>query len=71
MQIGVEQIYLKWTRENGLCDFPDTARGPADTNSVRDFQHPLEWSSILHKNVKGCATSVSNLVLLRSVAVGC
>ena len=42
-----------------------------DTNSVHDFQHPLEWSSILHKNANGCATSVSNLVLLRSVVVGC
>ena len=50
--------------ENDLRVFLDTGRGPVDTNSVRDFQHPLEWSFILHKSVNDCATSVSNLVLL-------
>ena len=50
--------------ENDLRVFLDTDRGPVDTNSVRDFQHPLEWSFILHKSVNDCATSVSNLVLL-------
>ena len=49
---------------NDLRVFLDTDRGPVDTNSVRDFQHPLEWSFILHKSVNDCATSVSNLVLL-------
>ena len=50
--------------ENDLRVFLDTDRGPVDTNSVRDFQHPLEWSFILHKSVNDCATSVSNLILL-------